>query len=75
MKIQIATGLAAIALLIGAAPAAQASTACDDALAWQAAHNARKVNTRSKASVDAYNLEADRIDAAIAANCGHRSHR
>lgn len=66
----IAAGGIAASLML--APVAQASP-CTDAQAWQRHHNESlgSVDSNSQDSVDAYNREADQIDAAITKACGY----
>lgn len=66
--------IAAVALCaagLGLAPVASADISCQGALDWRAAHDAQgdNVDTSSQGAVDAYNSEADAIDATVASAC------
>lgn len=68
---RIAAGVATIvvASFAWAAPAQAATDPCQLAINWQIAHNNAKPIDASPEEADEYNAEADRIDAAIAADC------
>lgn len=69
IKTAIAAALAAAAVTL--APVAHADLSCQGAKDWQVAHNnnAGNIDTSSQSAVDAYNSEADAIDAALAQSC------
>lgn len=73
IKFAIAAGLTTASLALAPIATAGPNMSCQAALSWQQAHNAAgsNVDTHSHAAVDAYNAEADAIDATIADACSH----
>lgn len=67
-----ALGIVAAALFGAPEAIAGPDMSCQEALDWQASHNAAGdfVDTTSQSAVDAYNSEADAIDAALWDACG-----